>query len=257
MTQCIKCGRNISDGELFCTECSKLPVIASLNSSSSSRTTVKPDTRKRAVATKPQTKQTQKKKARSALTVPFVIVCVLLVGTLSLLLWQQSKLHKEKNSLRTQEERNNAQMSALKGRLQILSDIEDQLEEANLLIEEKELEIQALSEQLASSQSTQNQGEYDMSQLQKDLDDLQIQLDTITAERDQLQADYDTQALALAASQEQADFLYQYAVFVHTNTTDKLYHRYGCEDFTEKSFVTYSPRLAEKYGYSACPKCKE
>ena len=30
MNQCIKCGRGIPDGELFCAECSKDPIIASL-----------------------------------------------------------------------------------------------------------------------------------------------------------------------------------------------------------------------------------
>lgn len=256
MTPCIKCGKQIPDGELFCKECNSLPVIADLNASEPSKVTIKPDGRKRTAVKappkpKPKKKPQQKKKQpQSALFVPFIIVCVLLVGTLSLLLWQRGDLRKERNRIRTIEASDDAQISALKGRLQILSGLEEELETTKLLLEEKEAEITELSAQLAESQSSQSQGEYDMSNLQRELNTLQ-------EEYDLLLADYEAQATELETAKgykEKADFLDRYAVFVHTEK-DTYYHKYSCSKFTKKSFLTYSPKLAEKLGFKPCPEC--
>ena len=60
MTQCIKCGCNIPDGELFCEKCSKLPVIADLSTGYTqkiaARTAPKPAPKKQAPK-KPAPKQ--------------------------------------------------------------------------------------------------------------------------------------------------------------------------------------------------------
>jgi len=255
MTQCIKCGKQIPDGELFCEQCNALPVIAALNASEPSRVTLKPDGRKRTAVKAPPKKhkkkqQQKKKQPMSALLIPFIIVCVLWVGTLSLLLWQRADLFRERNRIRTIEASDDARISALKGRLQILAGLEDELEATRLLIEEKDAEITELSAQLAASQSSQSQGQYDMSTLQRDLDTLQ-------AEHDQLVADYDELVAELEVAngyKEKADFLDRYAVFVHTEK-DTYYHKYGCPKFTKQSFLTYSPKLAEKKGYKPCPDC--
>ena len=255
MTQCIKCGKNIPDGELFCEECNKLPVIASLNASGPSKVTIKPDGHKRtAVKTPPKQKvkkpQQKKKKAQSALLIPFIIVCVLLAGTLSLLLWQRADLRVERTRIHTIEEGNDVKISRLNGRLEVLSGVEKELENAELLIAEKEAEIEELTEQLEASLSSQNQGEYDMSNLQKELDALK-------EEHDQLVEDYEAQTQELEEAmgyKDKADFLDRYAVFVHTDK-DTYYHKYSCSKFTKKSFLTYSPKLAEKKGFKPCPDC--
>ena len=43
-------------------------------------------------------------------------------------------------------------------------------------------------------------------------------------------------------------------LFVNNDDSD-LYHKYDCSSFTKADFWAYSRKLAENYGYTACPNC--
>lgn len=253
MTQCIKCGRNIPDGELFCAQCSKLPVIEELNNVTlhpmadgrrNDKKVKKPAPRMEYEAPKkPANGQTKLKR-------PFVVVCVLLVLCIGLLVWQQIDLSSEQHKLWNQQMQLERDRAAMEETDRLYAETKLALQEAQQLLLDKEEELTELSTLLAQSQSSQNQGQYDLEQLTAKLTTLQEEYDT-------LKEDHDTMVAAVEAAakfKEKAQFLDKYVVFVEDNGT-RLYHKYDCADFAGSSFWTYSPKLAQAQGFSACPKC--
>lgn len=258
MTQCIKCGRNIPDGELFCNQCSKLPVIAELNNA-----TLHPmaDGRKSSKKEKKPTpavsNPSQPAKRKNRLKVPFIIICVLLAACIGLLLWQESTRVIEENRLRTQQRQLDEERDAMEETDRLYAKTKMDLQEAEQKLKEKESELKELSARLAQSQSTQNQGQYDLEQKAAQMTALQLEHDTLKEQYDVLKEEHDTLVEALEAAakyKEKAQFLDKYVVFVENNGT-RHYHKYDCEDFIGSSFWTYSPKLAQAQGFTACPKC--
>ena len=180
---------------------------------------------------------------------PFIAACVLLALCLGLLLWQQASLGVKKNALRTETEKIKHDYAAAEEKLLELESTKEELEEAKATISEKESEIKDLSDQLADSKSSQNQGQYDLTQMEKELEELQESFDELTEEHEKA-----TEALEEAKEfEDKAKFLDKYVVFVPTS--GNVYHRYECSDFTKSGFWSYSPKLAERMGFKACPKC--
>lgn len=248
MNTCIKCGRNIPDGELFCTTCSKSPVIAELDMGS------RPAPQKRPAPPRqpapPRTVPVQQKPAKHrSITVVLIIA---LVVVLALFLWQQIGLQAEKNRARTMQEEAQRQFLTLEQTQDDLEEAEETLEKLEQTIKIKDDEIKALTSQLADSRSSQNQGAYDLSNMEKELSTLQEEYDTLKEEYDLM-----VEAVEAAAKyKDKAAFLDKYVVFV-VNDGSKRYHTYDCELFTHANFWTYSPKLAEAQGFTACPKCIE
>ena len=246
MTQCIKCGKSIPDGELFCKECNDLPVIASLR-------TGKTENIAKPAVKKPPVKQPQssvrKKPAGPSMKKPFIVVCVLLALCLGLLLWQQASLGVKKNALRTEKEKLQHDYAAAESKLLELEETKEELEEAKLTIAKKEAEIKDLTDQLADSKSSQNQGQYDLTQMEKERNELQEEYDALTEEYEKAQEELEE----AKNYKDKSDFLDKYVVFVPTS--GNVYHRYECSDFSRSSFWCYSPKLADRMGFKPCPKC--
>lgn len=261
MTQCIKCNRSIPDGELFCAQCSKLPVIAELNDTtvrSSSRTSGRAAAPRRQTSgqtpVRKQAPHAAAEKKKSSGKTKAVIVClsVLLVLSLGALVWQQSSLTVEENRLRTRQEQIERERARMEQTETTLAETKLELQMLEQTLKEKELEIKTLSAQLADSKSTQNQGQYDLTQMKAELETLQEEYNTMKEDYDRM-----VQAVEAAAGyKEKAEFLDKYVVFVEDNGT-RYYHCYDCEDFTQTSFWTYSPKLAQAQGFKACPKCSQ
>ena len=253
MNQCIKCGKNIPDGELFCAQCSQLPVIASLSTGTTQRMAAHTADKKAPSKPAPKTQQpkkpAQKTAQRPAYFAPFVVVCVLLALCLALLIGQQGALSKERNRINTELERTQHQYADAEKRLLEMDDMQTELDQANATIAAKEAEIQDLTQQLADSKSSQNQGQYDLTNLRKELKELQEDYDALLEEHEATEKELEE----ANGFKEKAAFLDKYVVFVPTSGT--LYHRYACSDFNRDSFWCYSPKLAERMGFKACPKC--
>lgn len=248
MNTCIKCGRNIPAGELFCTQCSKSPVIAELGAASPRPVPQKKTVPPKAVPQRPVPVQTKKKPAGHKGAV--VALSAALVLVLGLFLWQQIGLQAEKNRARTMQEEAQRQFLTLEQAQEDLETAQADLEKLEQTIKIKDEEIRELTEQLADSRSSQNQGAYDLSNMEKELADLQKEYDTLKEEHDLM-----AQAVEAAAKyKDKAAFLDKYVVFVMNDGSNR-YHTYDCESFTHSNFWTYSPKLAEAQGFKPCPKC--
>ena len=249
MTECIKCGKSIPDGQLFCQQCSKIPVIAELNHSSAP----KPAPRRPAPASAPAPRPTStapKASASPKLKKAFIGLCAAFAVVLVLFIVQQGKQLAKENRLRTQQDNLAREAQEMEETRDQLADCLIELEDLEKELKEKEAQIKELSAQLADSQSVQNQGQYDLSNLQKEYDALKEDYDTLKEEHDRM-----VEAVEAAAKyKDKATFLDQYVVFVVNNGTN-LYHTYDCADFAKSNFWTYSPKLAEAQGFRPCPKC--
>ena len=240
MNQCIKCGKNIPEGELFCAQCSQLPEIASLSTGHTQKMPAY-GAEHRPAPKKPAPKKPAQKKTEQSYFKPFVVVCVLLAGCLALLLGQQGSLRKEKVRINTELDKMSQQYADAEVRLLEMDRLREDLDHANEVLDEKDTEIKNLT--------SQTQGQYDLTKMRKELETLQEEYDTLEQEHEAAEAE-----LEIANGyKEKADFLDRYAVFVPT--TGIVYHRYECEDFNRTSFWCYSPKLAERMGFKACPKC--
>lgn len=268
---CIKCGREIPDGELFCVACSLSPTVqdpgaGAARPARSSKPPKIPDTRAAAKADRPAAR-----KARGAAehaprrskkpAIALVIVSLLLAGSLTYIIVNFGGLAVERRRLRAKE----ADLILRETEIEALEKEQDaltrQLSEAQTSIAELEQEIETLQEQLNSSQSTVSQSQYDMTSQQHEMDkltgenaellstvgDLEGQITQLTAQLNQLTA-------SNATYSAKASFMDSYVVFVN-NDGSKLYHKYDCPDFTRQSFWAYSRKLAESNGYSPCSKC--
>lgn len=245
MTTCIKCGRNIPDGELFCPQCSKSPVIAELG------VTHRPAAPKKVPTPRSAPVAMQKKKAAKRPWITWVLAAALALVT-GLFLWQQIGLQAEKNRARLLQDEAQSQIHDLAEAQEGLAAAEAELEKLEQTLKIKEAEIRDLTEQLADSRSSQNQGAYDLSNTEKELEALQEEYNTLKEEHDLM-----VEAVEAAAKyKDKALFLDKYVVFVMNDGSNR-YHTYDCELFTHSNFWTYSPKLAEAQGFRPCTTCIE
>ena len=272
MNECIKCGKEIPEGELFCIECSLNPGAPMFDEP-------RPTDRFPAPKGKMQTPQpvkyvrvqsaapqpTPKRRSGKGLAVAFTIVTLLLVAVLGLVGWQYGSFRAEKNRLRTKE----ADLALRQ------SDMEElQLQYDALLLEletaaeeqaAKDQQIKELKAQLTSSQSSQSQGQYDLTAKQQELEQLQEDNQELLAHCEELQLEIveleDARATlesALDVARQyktKSEFMDSYVVFVE-NDGSGTYHTYGCSNFARNSFWAYSRKLAEAQGFHPCPVCK-
>lgn len=267
MSQCIKCGREVPRGELFCLECSMnpdttLPDAVSFPAAEGvmqAPRPVKRVPRQPAAPVKPQ-----KKKPGKKLIVAFVAVCLLLAASVALQLRQYGSIQVKENRIRAKEADLALRETEIDELYEQVDSLTEQLNEVKETITVKEAEIQELANRLAESQSSQSQGEYDLTTKQQELDRLEEENQELLALSDDLEGQIDDlkktvsqleQSLKDAeADQVKADFLDTYVVFVE-NDKSGYYHTYDCENFPKSSFWAYSRKLAEAQGFQPCPVC--
>ena len=266
MNRCIKCGREIAAGELFCIECS-------LNPGSSLFEDPKPAERhptpvgrmqtpkpvKRAAPAPVAVARPEKKKSRGngGLVAALVLVSLLLVALVVFVLWQYNDLKVERTRLETKE----ADMllrEKEKEELELqIADLEVQMETLQETISQKDEEIQALKSKLSGSQSSQSQSEYDLTTAQAELERLEEENKQLLLLEEELEADIKTLTEALTAAEAykvKANFMDNYVVFVENNGS-RVYHTYDCEEFSKSNFWAYSRKLAESNGFGPCAVC--
>lgn len=266
MNRCIKCGRDIPDGELFCIECSLNPGSSLFEEPRQQERPAPPKGRMQTprpvrrtapapvAAARPEKKSSRNTGLKAALT----IVSLLLVLVLGFIGWQYRSLKVERTRLETKE----ADMllrEKEKEELELqLNDLNLQIESLNQVISEKDDEIQRLRTQLSGSQSSQSQSEYDLTTAQAELERLEEENKQLLLLEEELEADIKALTEALTAAEPykvKAEFMDNYVVFVENNDS-RVYHTYDCEEFSRSNFWAYSRKLAESNGFGPCPICK-
>lgn len=271
MNNCIKCGRQIPEGELFCVECSMNPGSSLFEEPRpapvgrmQSPAPRKPAPRPVAVAT-PERKtkkskggQRVQKPQNGGLKAAFAIVCILLVLVVGFLIWQYADIKVERTRLETKEA-DLLLREKEKEELQLqIEELEQEIEDLNETIEEKEAEIKELRTQLSGSQSSQSQSEYDLSTIQMEIERLEEENKQLLLLEEEKEAEIkrlNGEVASMTGYQEKAVFMDKFVVFAN-NDNSKLYHTYDCERFTKKDFWAYSRKLAESNGFSPCPTCQ-
>lgn len=265
MNRCIKCGREIPEGELFCIECS-------LNPGSSLFEEPKPTERHAVPVGRMQTPRPVRRPAPQPVAVAqpprrssggaglkaaLVVVSLLLAALIAFVLWQYNDLKVERTRLETKE----ADMllrEKEKDELQLqLDELQAQLDDLNATIADKDEQIKSLTAQLSGSQSSQSQSEYDLTTAQAELERLEEENKQLLLLEQDLEEDIKTLTEALTAAQvyeAKAEFMDNYVVFVENNGT-RVYHTYDCEQFSKSNFWAYSRKLAESNGFSPCSIC--
>lgn len=91
--------------------------------------------------------------------------------------------------------------------------------------------------------------------LENSLAETQEKLTAAESENETLKQDNSALKETIKANDTEISFYDSYVVFVMLSSDNKYYHKYDCQDFTQKNFLAYSTKLAEANGYAPCPKC--
>jgi len=265
---CIKCGREIPDGELFCVDCSLTsPNSHDASPRHTSRVTrsAEREPKKAAAPSRPAgglpAADSAPRRRPIWLVIALIVSLLLAAGAIGYLAVNYQKSEVQKANLRAREADLTLRESEADALEQQLSDVESQLNGAQNDLNTMNQTVSELRSELAGSQSSMSQAQYDMTSQQQKLETLTSEntqllgmVDNLESQITSLNGRITTLTNSNAAYREKVDFMDSYVVFVN-NDGSKFYHKYDCPDFTKKSFWAYSRKLAESNGYSACPVC--
>ncbi len=273
MNTCIKCGKPIADGELFCAECglnpSQLP--------QDGQTVRRPQAQGRMQAPVRQARSTQPVHAQPVAvrtrpsrgtTAALLIVSVLAALFLGLSVYQFVTAGTRRTEMRVREAQLSEREAALDGMQEQNDLLTQSLAEAQTAIDEQNSQIKRLNARVEAAESAANQSQYDadtqlaeLERVTREKAELSQTLEEAEAENQQLSESVDALTASVqeltqknSALGEKAGFMDTYVVFVENDKTG-LYHRYDCASFAKKSFWAYSRKLAESNGYKPCPSC--
>jgi len=275
---CIKCGREIPDGELFCVECSLAPEKRESARAPSRQqhkaAAPRPQPRQKPHGTakpQPQKRRTREpaKKRPHRTVIAIVLLSLLLAASLAFIALSYGHLARERIRLRTRE----ADLQVRENEAEELRREQDSLSQRLAAAEEENRKLRQeadqLNRQLNDSEGSVSQAQYDMTSQQQELerltkenqelldaaDELDRQIKDLTGQVTTLTGRADALGAANAVYSAKADFMDSYVVFVN-NDGSKLYHSYDCKKFTRQNFWAYSRKLAESNGFSPCPDCQ-
>ena len=273
---CIKCGKQIPEGELFCMECSLNPLDLTFDEPRQSAPrypapkgrmqTPQPVKRPAPQPVGPQrpaakggkgSKTGKKSGGNGGLKAALAIVSVLLAASLGFLAWQYGNIVVEKNRLRVQAADMEVRSREVLELNEEVKELATQLENAQQIIAARELSLKELEDALSGSESTMSQTQYDMATQKVELERLKTEHTELLLQVEDLERKLEeaTAALEVAMDYEvKANFMDDYVVFVE-NDRSGVYHTYDCEQFAKNSFWAYSRKLAESNGYTPCPVC--
>ena len=270
---CIKCGREIPDGELFCVACSMAPeppeparpVKGGQKPKAAARSSGRSSTEPKAAARNSGRNGTgaeRRPRSSKKLVAALVIVCLLLAGSVTFIALNEGRVALARRQLRTKEADLLLRETTLEELESARDSLTQQLEEAKASITEMEAQIEDLEHQLNESQNSVSQSQYDMTSQQQEMDLLTQENTELLSQVEGLESDLakaNSQVSQLTAANAtysaKANFMDSYVVFVN-NDGSKLYHSYDCTEFKRDSFWAYSRKLAESNGYSPCSKCQ-
>lgn len=262
MTTCIKCGREIPDGELFCSACSLNPNAGS----SAARHPLPAQTGRmqqpvRQLSAPQPAPAMPEQESKRPPRAPLAIACLLAALGIGLAAWQFSTVQSQRRRLRLWEEELTEREERLGTMQSEIDALTAALDEADAAARAQDLQIEELTASLSSVERSVNQSQYDLTEQQKALAEATADNDALTAQvsaleqaNKALEADYSALQQQSAAQSEQIRFVDSYVVFIEDDGTGR-YHKYACTGFRKKNFWAYSRKLAEKQGYTPCPTC--
>lgn len=278
MNTCLKCGKPIEDGELFCAECSLNPGESAPHEAKryeapagQMRAPVRVEKPAAAGAVKPKKEkapETENGKSPRGVKIALALVSVLALAFLTLAVYQYATINERNVELRVREDALSVREAEL-GDLQTQLDAQTEaLSSAEQTVQTQKDEIKTLKASLAAAENAATQSQYDVTTQQTEIErltqektELELTLEDAQDENAQLSASVDTLSASVQeltqknnVLSEKAKFMDTYVVFVE-NDKSGLYHRYDCAAFARKSFWAYSRKLAENNGYHACPSC--
>lgn len=248
MNTCIKCGKQIPDGDLFCPECSSAPLQKPQKGVKKSAGTFQ---KPRAVPLSSPQAVAPAQKKRSKLTVVLALLLAVFVG---ISVYYFATVTAQKRALRLREASVNAQEAELAEKNAQFEALGAQIKDLEDELSRKNEQIATLTQTITSAESSASQHEYDLKTQQAEQEKLQAQYDALQAQYDALQSEYDTLEGSVSDLQKKSKFMDDYVVFVENDGTG-YYHKYGCANFAHKTFWAYSRKLAESSGFAACPHC--
>lgn len=264
MNTCIKCGREIPDGELFCNDCALNPGASETVQKPApalSGRMQKPVVHPPKPKPQPQPVQPTPPKRRTGHGVVIAILCVFTVLSLFLSIYLLANSASQRVSLRLRESDLEEREQHLTVLEQSLSDTQQELLDAKDELSQQAQTIEELQRSFSSAQSTVSQTQYDMTTQQAELERATQENKALQQENEALEQSVETLTATneeLASSNRlflsKSKFMDSYVVFVE-NDGSGLYHKYGCDDFAQTSFWAYSRKLAEANGYKPCPRC--
>ena len=282
---CLRCGREIPDGELFCADCAKQP-IEKQRPEHRAAAPVREVREIREVreAREPRREPPEEKpeKRRNKLVIPFLLLCIVAVALGAFTVYSYHTLNLQKANYRVKEANLSLRESELSDLQKNYDTAAAELEAARTTISERDQTIEELEEALRDWESAASQSEYDAAAAQSAIDALTEETgqlleenetlteekETLAEEKTELETELPEKVEAAAAIQAELDemtsnynhaankanFMDTYVVFVNNDGTN-YYHSYDCVNFTKSNFWAYSRKLAQNYGYTAGPVC--
>ena len=247
LNTCIKCHRPIADGDLFCEECAKKPLVQQ----SKPQKVRGGAFRKARTAAKETPNRPEKVPKPSRLPIILSVLLAVFVGVsiyfFATVTSQKVALRLREASVRAKER----EYSELTGQI---SDLETKISSLEDEISQKNEQIESLTHSVSEAESSASQTELNVKTQQTELKKAQSAYDALKEEHQALEDEYAALKESVSQLEKKAGFLDQYVVFVENNGTG-YYHKYGCADFAKKTFWAYSRKLAEDSGFTACPHC--
>lgn len=238
---CIKCGRTVQDGEVFCSVC-RMPTVDTVP------TPPQPTKKqKRAAAKKKKRESISNGKLLRRLTIALLVAVVLILALLGHLFQERASIAARKDDLRVREASIALREREADSRDAKIAALEQELSESKELIATLQEAFDPHSADTESNNVESTLLWHDNKQLSARVEALESQLESLRNEKM-------LNDLAVIDLTTRSEFLAKYVVFVQ-NDGSKRYHRYGCESFSGKDFWAYSPKLAEEAGYVPCPNC--
>ena len=254
---CVKCGRPIPDGEIFCENCSSTPLH--------------PEPRAEKSAGKhlaPKKQAARQRKWPTTSIVALVIMALIASACAGFMFQMYRSTAQQRTDLRVREAALADRESAAAALESELASAQQTLTAAQSTITELREKIASLEEEVHGSQSSLSQSQYDMDATLRELEELRGEKEQLEAEaetmleeksllEEQLEAlrgDLSTVRAEKDALSEKLAWIDAYVVYVENDGTN-YYHNYDCENFKKSSFWVYNRKLAENKGYTACPIC--
>ena len=269
---CIRCGRRIPEGQVFCEDCAGVVDAPLRESPYMSRHITLPNRTAELPGTAPAPANKAQKKAPSpfrrrlhrmtAAIVLLAILCVALLGACGYgVYFYFGRFQQERNRLRVQEEELNRRAVEV-GQMQVeLVDTRDALATAQQEVSDRDRTISRLEQELNIYRMQNSETELSIRELQEENlrlvqenSDNAKQLDEWIAKAENLTTQLTSMTKERDSMVRKSDFVDAHVAFIENDGTG-YYHVYSCPHFKEESYWAFSVNLAISRGYTACPYC--
>ena len=268
---CIRCGRRIPEGQMFCEACAGVVDEPLQESAYMNKHIVLPAQRAEQPGAAPAPQKPAQKKASAvfrrlrgltAAVTLLAIFCVLLLGACGYgVYFYFGKFQVERNRLRAQEEELDRRAVEV-GQMQVeLVDTRDALSTARQDLAERERTISKLEQELNLYRIESNESEQSAKAMQdenlrllEENTDLSRELDTWVTKAEDLTSQLSAVTKERDRLIRKSDFVDAHIAFIENDGTG-YYHVYSCSHFKAESYWAFSVNLAISRGYTACPYC--